>query len=64
MSTHAKPLSLFDANILRSAALAAFAKMSPHKLWRNPVMFATAKLAPFRFRSGGTPGMGRGYGDA
>jgi K+-transporting ATPase ATPase B chain len=45
MSTHAKPLSLFDAAILRSAALTAFAKMSPLKLWRNPVMFATELAA-------------------
>ncbi|MFT3723248.1 MAG: potassium-transporting ATPase subunit KdpB [Hyphomonadaceae bacterium] len=40
-----KPISLFDNAILRQAALAAFAKMSPLKLWRNPVMFATELAA-------------------
>jgi K+-transporting ATPase ATPase B chain len=40
-----KPVSLFDAAILRQAALAAFAKMNPLKLWRNPVMFATELAA-------------------
>ncbi len=30
----------------------------------SPVTFATAKLNPFRFFSGGTPGMGRGNPDA
>jgi K+-transporting ATPase ATPase B chain len=43
MST--KPLSLLDGAIIRQAALAAFAKMSPLKLWRNPVMFATEMAA-------------------
>ena len=41
-----KPIPLFDASILRPAAIAAFAKMNPLKLWRNPVMFAT-ELAAF-----------------
>ena len=40
-----KPISLFEPAILKSAALAAFAKMSPLKLWRNPVMFATELAA-------------------
>jgi hypothetical protein len=30
----------------------------------NPVALATAKLTPLRLRSGGTPGIGRGYPDA
>jgi len=42
----ANPISLFEPSILRNAALAAFAKMSPLRLWRNPVMFAT-ELAAF-----------------
>ncbi len=40
-----KPISLFDSAILRQAAIAAFAKMNPLKLWRNPVMFATELAA-------------------
>ncbi|MEP7210708.1 MAG: potassium-transporting ATPase subunit KdpB [Alphaproteobacteria bacterium] len=44
-----KPLSLFNGAILRSAALSAFAKMSPHRLWRNPVMFATELCAIYVF---------------
>ena len=40
-----KPIPLFDAAILRPAAIAAFAKMNPLKLWRNPVMFATELAA-------------------
>ena len=40
-----KPISLLDGAILRQAALAAFAKMNPLKLWRNPVMFATELAA-------------------
>ena len=40
-----KPISLFDAAIMRQAAIAAFAKMNPLKLWRNPVMFATELAA-------------------
>ncbi len=47
MSTHGKPISLFEPVILRSAALAAFAKMNPLKLWRNPVMFATELAAVY-----------------
>jgi K+-transporting ATPase ATPase B chain len=45
MSDKAKPASLFDANILRPAALEAFTKLSPLKMWRNPVMFATELVA-------------------
>ncbi|MBI1359111.1 MAG: potassium-transporting ATPase subunit KdpB [Alphaproteobacteria bacterium] len=45
MSAHSKPLSLLDGTILKSAALAAFVKMNPLKLWRNPVMFATELAA-------------------
>ena len=33
---------------------------SSHARATKPVMFATAKLTPDKFRSGGTPGMGRG----
>ena len=40
-----KPISLFDPAIMRQAAIAAFAKMNPLKLWRNPVMFATELAA-------------------
>ena len=40
-----KPIPLFDASILRPAAIAAFAKMNPLNLWRNPVMFATELAA-------------------
>src|SRR5262249_54935176 len=40
-----KPISLFEPSILRQAALSAFGKMSPLKLWRNPVMFATELAA-------------------
>lgn len=45
MTDKAKPASLFDASILRPAALDAFAKLSPLKMWRNPVMFATELVA-------------------
>jgi K+-transporting ATPase ATPase B chain len=45
MSEKAAPASLFDAAILRPAALEAFAKLSPLKIWRNPVMFATELVA-------------------
>jgi potassium-transporting ATPase ATP-binding subunit len=45
MTDKAKPASLFDAKILRPAALDAFAKLSPLKMWRNPVMFATEQVA-------------------
>lgn len=45
MSDKAKPASLLDAKILRPAALDAFAKLSPLKMWRNPVMFATELVA-------------------
>ncbi len=40
-----KPSSLFDPTIMRQAAIAAFAKMNPLQLWRNPVMFATELAA-------------------
>lgn len=40
-----KPISLFDPAIMRQAAIAAFAKMNPLQLWRNPVMFATELAA-------------------
>jgi len=40
-----KPISLFDGAIMRQAAIAAFAKMNPLQLWRNPVMFATELAA-------------------
>lgn len=40
-----KPVSLFDPAIMRQAAIAAFAKMNPLQLWRNPVMFATELAA-------------------
>jgi K+-transporting ATPase ATPase B chain len=45
MSEKNKPASLFDAAILKPAALDAFAKLSPFKMWRNPVMFATELVA-------------------
>lgn len=45
MSEKSKPASLFDGAILRPAALDAFAKLSPLKMWRNPVMFATELVA-------------------
>jgi len=45
MST--KSRSLFDPAIVRSAALAAFGKLSPLQLWRNPVMFATELVAVY-----------------
>jgi K+-transporting ATPase ATPase B chain len=45
MSDKAKPAALFDGAILRPAALDAFAKLSPLKMWRNPVMFATELVA-------------------
>jgi K+-transporting ATPase ATPase B chain len=45
MSDKANPASLLDANILRPAALDAFTKLSPMKMWRNPVMFATELVA-------------------
>ncbi len=43
--SQSKGVSLFDGAILRSAAISAFAKMNPLKLWRNPVMFATELAA-------------------
>ena len=43
----ANPASLFDAKILRPAALDAFVKLSPLKMWRNPVMFATELVAVY-----------------
>ena len=45
MSDKTKPASLFDGAILRPAAIDAFAKLSPLKMWRNPVMFATELVA-------------------
>ena len=45
MSEKATPTSLFDSAILRPAAIDAFGKLSPLKLWRNPVMFATELAA-------------------
>ncbi|MBA4489830.1 potassium-transporting ATPase subunit KdpB [Paracoccus sp. S1E-3] len=46
MSKHAKSEpGLFAPEILRPAALAAFAKLDPRKLMRNPVIFATAAVA-------------------
>jgi K+-transporting ATPase ATPase B chain len=45
MSEKSKPASLFDSDILRPAALDAFSKLSPLKMWRNPVMFATELVA-------------------
>ena len=47
MTDKAQPASLFDAKILRPAALEAFAKLSPLKMWRNPVMFATELVAVY-----------------
>jgi K+-transporting ATPase ATPase B chain len=40
-----KEIDLFDAKILRAAAITAFAKLSPRLLLRNPVIFATAIVA-------------------
>src|SRR5207244_2482655 len=37
---------------------------APQARATNPVIFATAKLIPLRFRFIGTPGNGRGYPDA
>ncbi|MBC7547141.1 MAG: potassium-transporting ATPase subunit KdpB [Polaromonas sp.] len=34
-----KPFVLLDAALLKPAVLQAFAKLSPHVQWRNPVMF-------------------------
>ncbi|MDZ4870389.1 MAG: potassium-transporting ATPase subunit KdpB [Alphaproteobacteria bacterium] len=45
MSEKNKPISLFDRAILWPAALDAFVKLSPLKMWRNPVMFATELVA-------------------
>lgn len=45
MSDKNKPTSLLDAAILRPAVLDAFTKLSPLKMWRNPVMFATELVA-------------------
>ncbi len=42
-----KPISLFDGAIMRQAAISAFVKMNPLKLWRNPVMFATELAAMY-----------------
>ena len=40
MSKHAtKPISMFNARIMRSALLDSFKKLDPRTLWRNPVMF-------------------------
>ncbi|MET0181332.1 MAG: potassium-transporting ATPase subunit KdpB [Caulobacterales bacterium] len=45
MSEKAKAASLFDSAILRPAAVEAFGQLSPLKMWRNPVMFATELVA-------------------
>jgi potassium-transporting ATPase ATP-binding subunit len=46
MSVHRpQELSLFDAQILKPAALAAFRKFDPRQLVRNPVMFTTGVVA-------------------
>jgi K+-transporting ATPase ATPase B chain len=42
-----KTISLFDPAILKAAALSAFAKLSPHLMWRNPVIFATELIAVY-----------------
>ncbi|MFZ4701727.1 MAG: potassium-transporting ATPase subunit KdpB, partial [Candidatus Methylumidiphilus sp.] len=39
MSEKKVSLSLFDAGLLRSAAVAAFGKLTPQQQWKNPVMF-------------------------
>ncbi|GFO60625.1 potassium-transporting ATPase ATP-binding subunit [Geomonas silvestris] len=40
MSKHApKPVSLFDARLLKAALVESFRKLDPRDLWRNPVMF-------------------------
>lgn len=39
MSIQANRRSLFDAKIVRRASVDAFAKLSPHVMMRNPVMF-------------------------
>jgi K+-transporting ATPase ATPase B chain len=39
MASHAKAVSLFDATILRQAALDAIRKLTPWRQVRNPVMF-------------------------
>jgi potassium-transporting ATPase ATP-binding subunit len=41
----AKEIDLFDRTILSRAAVAAFAKLDPRSLLRNPVIFATAAVA-------------------
>ncbi len=46
MSIHRpREVSLFDASILKPAALAAFRKLDPRDLVRNPVMFTTGAVA-------------------
>ncbi len=46
MSKHAKSeVGLFAPEILRPATVAAFRKLDPRKLVRNPVMFATGLVA-------------------
>ncbi len=45
MSTHAASTPLFETAIVRQASIDAFAKLSPYKLIRNPVMFVTAVVA-------------------
>lgn len=47
MSEQLKARSLFDAAILNQSARAAFTKLSPLKMWRNPVMFATELVAAY-----------------
>jgi K+-transporting ATPase ATPase B chain len=39
MSNKKAPQSLFDADILREAALESFRKLAPRQQWKNPVMF-------------------------
>ncbi len=41
----AKPIALFDAGIMRTAAADAFVKLWPSTLARNPVMFVTGIVA-------------------
>jgi K+-transporting ATPase ATPase B chain len=45
MSTHRQTLPLFDAHLIRAAALDAVYKLAPGKLVRNPVMFVTGTVA-------------------
>jgi potassium-transporting ATPase ATP-binding subunit len=38
-SPRARSTSMFDASIMRRAIVAAFHKLNPRQMWRNPVMF-------------------------